>query len=1380
LLALLLFSSGATHLFAQNLVPNPDFEFYLTCPVLNNDSGPMECAPWIDGNDATSDYYNACAGSGGASVPVNDVGYQEAISGVGYAAIAVYSANVTNYREYLQVPLVEPLVADEWYYFSMYANVADNWCGCNRLGAYISTVPPVPAALLIEVDPQIDHLFGLILDSVAWTLIEGCFQASGGEQFLTIGNFHHDSETFIDPDCNEEGFLAGYFLIEDVLLMSTSAPDLITVDLGGPVTACYSYTIDPEISGVNYIWSDGSHGPTLTVTESGTYSLTVVDGCIMGDDEIEVEILGTDPPVDVGPDEHIMCEGESFTISLDPDAGDYEWNIGSSSSTLTIIESGIYAVTLNDDDCDNTSDQIQVIVVSPPAPFTLGDDVILCPGDEIEYNFDPGLGNFMWNDGSTFSFYDISAAGTYSLSISNMCGIETDEIEVTQLVPPNPNVVPQEVILCSNEPVEIILDPDAGNYTWEDGSTASTYTIETAGTYLVSISNVCGEVQAEILALAAEDPEVELGNNITLCAAAFPVMLDPEAQYATAYAWQDGSTDSTFIALAAGVYSVTVSNFCGSANDQVIIIQENGTPQPMLPADQLLCPGQTFLLTNSGTTGAMLWQDGSTADTLLVAAPGTYVLTVTTLCGSGSDTTSVQYVSTLAIPDLGPDLSLCQGEDVVLQVNTTGVQYLWQDGSMADTLLVNQAGTYAVQISNQCSIASDTVIVSLNNDPPQVDLPTQLSLCLGTTLTLDAGLIGVSYLWSDGSQQDSLIVNTPGTYSLTVSNSCGVAADTVIVLDGGALPVVELGAAVSLCIGDSLLIMPSSANADTWLWQDGSIDSIYTITTESFLVVQVTNACGIAFDTLAVTFLPLTPPLDLGVDTAICPGTDVLLTIAIPDVVILWNDGSTGSSLLINTTGQYSASISNGCGVVADTIGVSLLPPAPVLHLGNDQSLCPGEVITLAPAIEDVMFVWQDGSTGSTFEATQPGVYYLTVLNACGSDSDTVTIIESTEGPVVNIGPDILACEGESVTIVADISGVDYLWQDGSTLSSYTTSIPGTFILQVTNNCGIDRDTVVVEINGTPPATELGPDTTLCEGATLILEAEMHEPGTTVQWQDGSTLPTYNVTSSGLYFLMESNHCGEHADTISVSFESAPSPFNLGIDTVICPGEVIVLQAPNTALDIQWQDGSNDTLFVASATQVYSLTITNDCGEAYDEINIEIETRQPESVLYPEVTRCPGEEIELDASQSVPVSYLWNTGETSPSISVSDSGTYSVLISALCTQLVDQSHVASHDSCFDTNLFYIPNVFSPNGDGINDIFSITFEDPSLVERIDVSIYDRWGNLIHTSRDHLFEWDGTFEGEPMMPGVYVFRAEIEFVDPALNPLVILHGDVTLVR
>ncbi|HEY3386509.1 MAG TPA: gliding motility-associated C-terminal domain-containing protein, partial [Saprospiraceae bacterium] len=541
-----------------------------------------------------------------------------------------------------------------------------------------------------------------------------------------------------------------------------------------------------------------------------------------------------------------------------------------------------------------------------------------------------------------------------------------------------------------------------------------------------------------------------------------------------------------------------------------------------------------------------------------------------------------------------------------------------------------------------------------------------------------------------------------------------------------------------------------------------------------------TNGCGISYDTLLVTLNTLTPALSLGPDIVLCTGTTINIFITEPNVEILWSDGSTENHFLVtDTITQVYASITNGCGESSDTVGVSLLPGIPSLDLGPDQSLCIGEVITFSPGITGVNYVWQDGSTNSSFQATQPTTVILTISNVCGTAKDTVVITEDTNGPQVDLGPDILACEGEMTSIPAGISGVTYLWQDGSTADEFVATTSGWVYVTVNNLCGTDIDSVFVDLSGVVPDPDLGVDTTLCEGISIQLISNA-DASTSITWQDGSSTPNFQVTTAGTYTLTETNQCGSSTDEITISYTPLPLAFDLGPDTSLCPGESFVLMAPQTADQLRWQDGSSGASMVVDKEQVYSLQISNRCGINSDSLLVSFNMDLPQIILSTPVSLCPGEQITLDVQQTFDADYLWSTGQTDPVITVSSPGNYSVEVAAACVSSSGQVEVIEIDDCDGVIDVFIPNVFSPNDDQVNDEFILSFDGDQQVTAIEGSIFDRWGNLVFNSTKDPFEWDGKFNEEKVMPGVYVYLIKLTYILEGEEREEVFAGDVTVVR
>ncbi len=1221
---------------AQNLVPNYSFDTISMCPDYYGGVAPLFAPPWDGPTFGTPDIFNVCATFPDVGVPINFFGTQIPLTGEGYGGFFCYFAYY-EYREYIMAQLLQPLTAGTYYNVSFYVSLSEFYdCGVTQIGAFFSEDPPWQTYVsAMNVVPQVESDQGFLTDTEGWTLISGCLKAQGGEEYITLGNFHTDADTPLSPSCTDE---FSYYYIENVTVEAVAGPAEIPLELGDPVTACLEYEIDPGLSGYYYHWENGNQGPTLTVTESGTYSLTITsDGCNYGIDSIEVTILTPLDPLDIGPPQDIFCVGGEYSISLDPTLSEYTWQDGSHGPEYSITTPGTYSVTL-DDGCNTTSDIIVIDVMEPPV-LDLGDDINFCAGDEVIFSLDPLLGDYIWHDGSTSSYYSASDEGTYTVTVSNICGSSSDEIILTELDVPLIELGLADQTICTGDTLFIVLDPGSGNIHWQDASNSLNYEITTPG-----------------------------------------------------------------------VYSVTVSNDCGSGSD-LINVTGFTTPVVDLGPDTILCSGETILLAADSIIASYLWQDTSTANTFLVSSPGLYFLTIANQCGIVSDSVTINYSSAISPLDFGPDQTLCTGGQVSLHANSPGANYLWQDNSTADSFQVTVSGTYFLQISNTCSSVADTIVVTIEDNPPQVDLPDQLSLCQGEFVTLDALITGVSYLWNDNSQNQQLQVTTPGIYSVTASDSCGSSADTTIVLNGGPAPTIALGNDIQLCSGESILLVPTFSDVNSWVWQDGSTAPTFSVTHEGQIHVAVNNSCGNAYDTLQVTLLPAIPLLDLGVDTSLCSGESFTLTINTPGVNILWPDGSTTPDYTTSGTGSVFASITNSCGQSFDTMVISALPDVADLNLGPDQSLCPGEIISLSPGIANVQYLWQDGSTANTYQSTREETIILTISNECGTSTDTLEVTESTLGPQLDLGQDIQVCAGEIVIIESDIAGVNYLWQDGSTGSDYTTGQSGVFILEVSNNCGSATDTIIV------------------------------------------------------------------------TYLDAPDTFTLGPDATLCPGETQTLYAPATSYTILWQDGSDQTSLVANQAGTYSLQISNACGSETDELVVEYDYNIPQLNLTPSISLCPGDLVTLDATQPFPAVYSWSTGATSPAIQILTPGVYTIDVGTTCSMASLEVDVLPGVDCIEPDVhndIYIPNVFSPNDDGINDVFAMSFGSDLQVTAMTGSIFDRWGNLMYSSEAIPFQWDGLYANDEVLPGVYVYHIKCTYLEGSVEREEVFAGDVTLVK
>lgn len=205
----------------ENLVPNGSFEDTAYCPFGTNN--PQALATWYNPTSASPDYYNSCAGNNGGGVPSNDWGYQEAQEGEAYIGIATYG-NITDkptYREYMQVKLLQPLEKDSIYCWHFWISRGDEFdYVSNNIGIALTTTlaTDFTSESLLSL-PVYGNETDVYSDSVSWKLVAGDFTASGGEEYLTLGNFFTDMETTtVQIQSGANGGEGAYYLIDNVFL----------------------------------------------------------------------------------------------------------------------------------------------------------------------------------------------------------------------------------------------------------------------------------------------------------------------------------------------------------------------------------------------------------------------------------------------------------------------------------------------------------------------------------------------------------------------------------------------------------------------------------------------------------------------------------------------------------------------------------------------------------------------------------------------------------------------------------------------------------------------------------------------------------------------------------------------------------------------------------------------------------------------------------------------------------------------------------------------------------------------------------------------------------------------------------------------------------
>ncbi len=322
---------------------------------------------------------------------------------------------------------------------------------------------------------------------------------------------------------------------------------------------------------------------------------------------------------------------------------------------------------------------------------------------------------------------------------------------------------------------------------------------------------------------------------------------------------------------------------------------------------------------------------------------------------------------------------------------------------------------------------------------------------------------GATILSGEGTSQISVqFGDSAGYVYVSLENDCqNEILDSVYVRFGDAFSI-SLGPDTTFCSGNQLTLTPGSQYT-SYLWQDGSTDSIYPADKTGVYWVQVTDTAGCsATDSVIIQTYPAFQ-FELGSDTTICYGDYIFLTAPDGYQSYLWQDGSIFNTYIADTSGIYWLQVSdtNNC-TSRDTMQL-ITNKVPDDILGNDTSFCTGGnfVLTTNPVYDE--YHWQDGSTGTTLTVNNPGKYWVAVSDTLGcTGSDTITL-DYFAALTLKLESKGYLCEDDSVLLTAQSNFQNYMWQDSSTNSYYVAKDSGIYWVRVSNPCESKSDTIVID-----------------------------------------------------------------------------------------------------------------------------------------------------------------------------------------------------------------------------------------------------------------------------------------------------------------------------
>jgi gliding motility-associated-like protein len=392
--------------------------------------------------------------------------------------------------------------------------------------------------------------------------------------------------------------------------------------------------------------------------------------------------------------------------------------------------------------------------------------------------------------------------------------------------------------------------------------------------------------------------------------------------------------------------------------------------------------------------------------------------------------------------------------------------------------------------------------------------------------------------------------------------------------------------------------------------------------------------------------------------------------------------------------------------------------------------------------------------SGNNFQITGPGGPYSANISASactqGGAYDNIFTI-NVNPPITEIGNYTIALVTNGTTEVLD------LCENPSLVNSFDFTV----------------------LNSPLPNINIGNDTILCIGESLIMDASFPN-AMSYSWSDGTGGPIISITDPGTYTVTITNICNTVTDDILINFVPLQTvDVNLGSDTLLCPGEIYALDGTWIGgIQYLWQDGSTDPIYQVLETGFYEVTIFDACGEVgFAAVQIDYDETELNLNLGPDSLLCEEDGLHvIDVFDPNAEEYLWSDGSTNPTLQITENGIYGVTISDNCNVLIDEVNL-DFTNCTICEV-YVPNAFSPDFNGYNDYF-LPYSNCSLLN-YSMKIFNRWGALLYITTNPQEGWNGRFKNQDTPEGVYIYLLEFEVNQRGENIPKKLSGDVTVIK
>ncbi|MEZ4721442.1 MAG: gliding motility-associated C-terminal domain-containing protein [Flavobacteriales bacterium] len=1208
--------------------------------------------------------------------------------------------------------------------------------------------------------------------------------ATAGNYQVTIRVEEYDKTT---------GFFKGSSLKDFQFIVpsggcSNTAPvaNASLMNLSGSATldANYEVTLTTGTNGCfELAFVDPNAGDTLELDITGIAASmpgSVVDTFYFGDSAI-VQVCWNATAGDVG------------TYIIIPSVTDNKCPVeGTTSKAITVnvvAATGpfsIDSIAFTDETCDGSDDgTITVITSGGTGPFTYMLEFFAPFQDSIIQN----NGNFTDLPPTFYNVYAIDQ-GTNDTIIDGSGVFITPG--VTMLFNPSQkfNQIVKSCFGDSTGDARANIIPVVGNpptfFAWDNGETTQKALNLSPGFHVVTVTrSLCVRIDSVNI---LENSALLLDTIITtpLCNGNANGQIDLSVSGGTtaySYLWNGGQTTQDRTGLAAGTYTVTVTDAITCTSSMTVVMSQPAALVLNIPSKtDPTCPGAsdgTATASPSGGTVAIdytySWSNGDVTATADSLAAGTYTVTVTDDNGC-TITSSVTLVDPAALTiTLTPTHVACNGDSTGAITASGAVSYVWSNGGTTATITNLPAGMYTVTATSGVCTAVDSVeITEPATAIAMVSIDSTDETCFGAgdgavTATASGGTGAITYLWNPGAlsgqTQNSL---NAGTYTVTASdaNGCTVTASTVVNAPAAVVSVSIIDSGDVTCNGDADgFAEAGNASGGTapydYTWNSGQTTQLITGLSGGTFIVTAEDANGCQ----AVDSVTIDEPLAVGASASAllhetCATNDGQATVTVTNAVgvptFLWSNTDFTQTITGLDAGNYTVTVTDGNGCTAtssttvlDTCTCSLDVTA---TLANDV-LCNGDATGKAFAsttggTAPITFAWNfnDGIQDDTLFNVVAGTYTVTAtdLNGCTdtasvviSQPATALVATATAFPTCVVGVDSVVASGSGGT-----GAYLFGWNTGATTSSIINQGAGTYSVTITDALGC-TDSASATLGTSGALTMItATDSTSCngdsDGSASVAPAGGVAPYTFL-WSTTSTNDTILNVSAGNYTVTATDFNGCQGVAIATVGEPAVLVADINLDSVVgCNGKLGGLtanQSGGTAnYSYLWSTTATTQTLTGLSAGTYTVTITdaNGCQDSDAQVvGVATAVDLSYNVLNPTCKTGPpnGRIAAFGTPSSSLNTFLWSDGSTNDTLSGLDTGLYSVTItdSNNCQDSAVVPIIA-YDNPIELTFDVINESCAGNGDGLIVVSFSGGVAPLTIEWFDGTTNDTLANL----------------------------------------------------